>query len=172
MPEPPNDPRSESHAAEPDASGSPEATASGHRRPRALSGDEIDALIRRVGWGVLATSAGDRPYAVPVVYAYDGTGFIVANAPGKKATNLAANPFVCLTIAEVKDAAAGWSSVVVLGRARVLDGLGERLAAFDLLRRQRRSAGSPRLRDAALLARAVVVRIDPDEITGRTTDPA
>ncbi|HET9983784.1 MAG TPA: pyridoxamine 5'-phosphate oxidase family protein [Longimicrobiales bacterium] len=162
-------------ASTPHAPGSPPApegaAAPGHRRPRALSRQEIDALIRRQGWGVLATSVEDRPYAVPVVYAYDGDGFVIANAPGKKATNLAANPFVCLTITDVKDPAVGWSSVVVLGRARPIERLAERLAAFELLRRQRRSGGSPRLRDAALLARAIVVRIEPEEITGRTTDP-
>lgn len=71
----------------------------------------------------------------------------------------------------MSDPAAGWSSVVVLGRARVLDSPAERDAALELLRRHPVFGASPRLRDAALLARAVVVRIDPDEITGRTTAP-
>lgn len=59
----------------------------------------------------------------------------------------------------------------MLGRARVIDSPGERDAALELLRRHHTFGASPRLRDAARLARAVVVRIDPDEITGRTTAP-
>lgn len=105
------------------------------RRTRSLAPAEIDAVLRRNYWGILATAADRRPYAVPVVYGYDGSALYVATGPGRKLTNLLENPNVCVTIAEVEDAAS-WRSVVVAGEARPLEDLGERLAAFNILRRQ------------------------------------
>jgi len=142
------------------------------RGATSLDGPAIDALVRRNYWAVLATADGDQPYAVPIVYGYDGSAFYLASSAGLKLDNLLANPCVCLTIAEVEPGATRWRSVVVTGRAEQVKASRERLAAFDALRRQvaPHRAVSASMRDAARLAGAVVVRIAPLRMTGRSRD--
>lgn len=140
------------------------------REARDLSVGEIRDLIQRNNWGVLATSAYDQPYAVPVIYGFDGEFFYVANSPGRKVRNLEANPSVCLTIAEVENGGVRWRSVVVIGRVEWIEEVSGRLHAFNVLRKQHGDRPRRSVRDAARLARARVVRIIPTEITGRAKD--
>ena len=141
----------------------------GSRTPRALSREEIEEFLKRGFWGVLATSVGDVPYGVPIIYAYDDDGtFYIANGPGKKIGNLEANPNVTLTIVELDDYGRRWKSVIVFGRVEMVQDLGEKLHAFNALRKQIPRPAA-RLRDAARMAAAKVVRIVPSEITGRAT---
>jgi hypothetical protein len=56
--------------------------------------------------------------------------------------------------------------VVVIGAARFVD---DRLKALNAIRRQCEGRLRPRSRDAARLARARFVRIDPVEMTGRAS---
>lgn len=139
----------------------------GRRAARELGRDEIDGFLQRHHWGVLATALDDQPYAVPIVYGWDGTSLFFACSPGKKADILRRNPRVCLTVPDVRDASQGWTSVVALGRVEWIEDLAGKLAAFNVLRKQV-PASVPRLSDAARLAKANVVRIVVDELTGRT----
>lgn len=113
------------------------APASGRRAPRVVAGGEIEEILERNWWGVLSMTLEECPYAVPVVYGYDGSAFYIATGPGRKLETLLANPAACLTITELEEAGALWRSVVVTGTASPVEGLGERLAAFNALRRQR-----------------------------------
>lgn len=116
----------------------------------------------------MATSLNDEPYGVPVIYAYDDDGcFYIANGPGKKIHMLEKNPAVTLTVVEVEDYGRKWKSVIVYGRVEVLSELGDKLHAFNALRKQV-PRPSARVRDAAKLAMAKVVRITPTEITGKS----
>ncbi|HUP90231.1 MAG TPA: pyridoxamine 5'-phosphate oxidase family protein [Longimicrobiales bacterium] len=140
----------------------------GSRTPRALAKDEIDEFLKKGFWAVLATSLNDEPYGVPVIYAYDDDGcFYIANGPGKKIQMLEKNPSVTLTVVEVEDYGKKWKSVIVYGRVEVLSELGDKLHAFNALRKQV-PRPSARVRDAAKLAMAKVVRITPTEITGKS----
>jgi uncharacterized protein len=140
---------------------------SGRRQARDLDSAEIDAVIRSMRVAVLATSADDVPYAVPVIYGYDGSDFFVAMRDGRKADNLDRNPAVCLTIADVEDAGVRWRSVVVAGSARWVRGINARLHALDTLRRQHEDRFAAHPRDVARLAGARVLRISPESVTGR-----
>jgi nitroimidazol reductase NimA-like FMN-containing flavoprotein (pyridoxamine 5'-phosphate oxidase superfamily) len=131
---------------------------------RKMDPAEAADFLREREWGVLATAAAGRPYGVPVAYGYDGTHLYLATAPGRKAENLEQNPAVSLTVAEV-ESGSRWRCVIVTGTAERVSGARETLRAIDALRRQQRSA--PSLADAARLARARIVRITPDEISGR-----
>ena len=138
------------------------------RSRRTLTREEIDEFLRQGFWGVLATALDDEPYGVPIIYAYDDDGtFYIANGPGRKISTLEKNPNVTLTVVEVEDYGRRWRSVIVFGKAEIVSDVGEKLHAFNALRRQIPRPAA-RLRDAAKLAMAKVIRIVPTEVTGRT----
>lgn len=136
------------------------------RERRPLSESEIRALLDRNVWGVLSMALADEPYAVPVIYGYDGEAFVFANGPGRKVDTLKQNPRVCLVVTEVDGQGKAWRSVVVKGTVEWIESAGDRLYAFDLLRKQLPFTAQ-RLRDAAKIATAPLARLVPTEITGR-----
>jgi nitroimidazol reductase NimA-like FMN-containing flavoprotein (pyridoxamine 5'-phosphate oxidase superfamily) len=140
----------------------------GFRELRALDQDEIRVFLDRHWWGVLSTVEEPYPYAVPVVYGYDGEYFYVANKSGRKVSNIEANRGVCLCVADV-ERGAEWSSVVATGDAEFVGSGDGRLAALRALRSQTGFDVEVGPRDVARLAAARVIRIVPHEITGRTT---
>lgn len=141
----------------------------GTRSAQILTPQEIDEFLKKGFWGVLATSVNDEPYGVPIIYAYDDNGtFYIANGPGKKIQNIEANPNVTLTVVELEDYGRCWKSVIVYGKAEVLTELGEKMHAFNALRKQIPRPAA-RLRDAARIAMAKVVRIVPTTMTGKAT---
>lgn len=140
---------------------------SGRFASREMEEDEVREHLRRNWWGDLATVGDGRPYAVPVVYGWDGDHFWIASRDGTKVRNIEENPDVCLIVVEVQDDGGWWGSVMVKGRADVVSGLSPHLAALRALRKQRGIPGKATPKDAMQFARAKVIRIDPTEITGR-----
>ena len=142
---------------------------SARRTARKLDDAEVKAFIKSGYWAVLAVSVDDEPYGVPIIYGYDeddGT-FYVANGPGKKIEMALANPRCTLTIVEVEEFGKRWRSVIVKGNIELIDELPRKLHAFNALRKQMPESFTPRMRDAAKLAMAKVIRIVPTEITGK-----
>ena len=125
----------------------------------------IQALLQRNSWGVLSMSVDDQPYAVPIIYGYDGQQFVFANGPGRKVESLRRNPRVCLTVTEVEPGLK-WKSVLVQGSVSWIVEDGEREAAFALLRAQVGMTESRRT--AASVDSAPLGRLLPSEITGRS----
>jgi nitroimidazol reductase NimA-like FMN-containing flavoprotein (pyridoxamine 5'-phosphate oxidase superfamily) len=165
------------HAAAPDSAGDGTGARTGGASPagplnshgtRSLTADEIDGLLRRNNWGVLATSLDDEPYGVPIIYGWDGEGLYFVTGPGRKADFMEANPAVTLTVTEVEDGGARWRSVIVRGEARLLTGVGERLRALGALRRQRPGTKRRSAKDAARLVRARFMQIRTSALTGRS----
>ena len=141
----------------------------GTRTGRILSPQEIDEFLKKGFWGVLATSVSDEPYGVPIIYGYDDDGtFYIANGPGKKIRNMETNPNVTLTVVDVEDYGKRWTSVIVYGKAEILSEIGEKMHAFNTLRKQIPRA-AVRVRDASRIAMAKVVRIVPTTMTGKAT---
>ena len=140
----------------------------GRRSARDLSDAEIKQFLRDNFWAVLAISVRDEPYGVPIIYGYDDDGSIyIANGPGKKNNMIEQNPRVSMTVVEVAEAGKRWRSVIVRGDVQIVAELNQKMHAFNILRKQMPEGFTPRLRDAAKLALAKVVRIVPTEITGR-----
>jgi nitroimidazol reductase NimA-like FMN-containing flavoprotein (pyridoxamine 5'-phosphate oxidase superfamily) len=97
-----------------------------------LSEAEIEELLGRVGYGHLACSRANRPYVVPVHYAYQDGVIFVYTTEGKKSEIIKENPHVCLQAEEVTDNQ-HWQSVIVDGVAeRITDGV-EREKALELI---------------------------------------
>ncbi len=134
---------------------------------REMTDEEIEEFLARSWWGSLSTVEKDGPYAVPVIYGYNGRDFYVASRPGRKISNLEKNPAVCLTVVEAESLGAAWSSVVVLGNADLVHGFRGHVAAIRALRGQVGRSGKVTPRDVARMSQARVIRISPREITGR-----
>ncbi len=86
-----------------------------------LSDQEMDALLRRQRIGRLACSANDRPYVVPISYAYDGTYVYGYTAVGRKLDIMREQPLVCFEVDEIKHDTF-WHSVVAEGEFEELTG--------------------------------------------------
>ena len=97
-----------------------------------LSTDEIDQLLKRQSVGRLACTANDRPYVVPITYAYDGSSVYAYSGPGRKIEMMREQPLVCFEVDEV-DGPSEWRSVVAEGTYEELTSERSRREALALL---------------------------------------
>jgi nitroimidazol reductase NimA-like FMN-containing flavoprotein (pyridoxamine 5'-phosphate oxidase superfamily) len=80
---------------------------------------EVHALLARAGYGHLGCVRNNRPYVVPLHYAYRDPDIYIFTTEGMKTEFIAANPEVCLQVEEVVDSA-NWKSVIATGKAERL----------------------------------------------------
>jgi nitroimidazol reductase NimA-like FMN-containing flavoprotein (pyridoxamine 5'-phosphate oxidase superfamily) len=136
---------------------------------RAMSEREVDEFLSSRCWGVLATSATDGPYAVPVTYAWREGSLFFATAGGKKASAIDTDPRVALTVVDV-DGEGAWECVVVRGRVAWITDPMARVGALRRIASQKRAVlGSEPItaKDLRRMMTARVARVDTVELTGR-----
>jgi len=146
----------------------PAADAASVRRP--MSREECSALLRDIGWGVLAVAEPHAtsaiPVAVPTAYAYDGECIYVAMSSGRKRDALRRNPHLCLTITDVGSLDC-WRSVVVIGAPRWIVDDAARARAIAAFAAQRRPSNAKlSSRSGTRLARASVLAVEVQEMHG------
>jgi nitroimidazol reductase NimA-like FMN-containing flavoprotein (pyridoxamine 5'-phosphate oxidase superfamily) len=128
-----------------------------------MSADEIDATLRRHRVGRIGCSVNDRPYVVPMNYAYDGTYVYSCALPGRKIDVMREQPLVCFEVDEIESASI-WRCVIAEGIFEELSGEESRRHALAQL--AARDAGlvppSPILGE-----RVVVFRLRLTERSGR-----
>lgn len=133
---------------------------------------DAQETLRRLNYAHLACCRDDRPYVVPVHYAYDGEHVFIYTTEGKKAEILRANPEVCLQAEDVKDNE-HWVSVMAVGEAVQLSVESDRQEALDLILKV-----NPRLTPAVSIRWMdswvrenveVIYRVRPRKVTGRRT---
>ena len=132
-----------------------------------LSRDEIEALLRRRRIGRIGYCVDDRPYDVPVKYAYDGSAVFVFSGPGQKINAMRAQPRVCFEVEDIEESAAGavdWRSVIAEGAYQELTDDAERRAALTLLGK---ICPESRRCVPVIPAGMIVFRIDLTAKTGR-----
>ena len=96
-----------------------------------MSDIEIDNVLERVGYGSSVCSRDDRPYIVPINYAYDKFNVYIYTTDGMKSDIINANPQVCLQVEEVVDKT-DWRSVVINGEAeQIIAGSGSSAHSLD-----------------------------------------
>lgn len=125
-----------------------------------LTTDEIDQVLRRHRVGRIACSQHDRPYIVPITYAYDGAAVYSYSGLGRKIEVMREQPMVCFEVDEM-DGPGAWRSVVAEGTYEELTGGTARRDALVLL-------GLKAMASASILqpnSRGVVFRI---LLTGRS----
>ena len=139
---------------------------------RVLEAGDIDAIVARNYWGVLSTVDADgQPYAVPIIYGYDGAFYSVLR-DGRKLQNIDANPRVCLNVVEVEQMAKTWRSVLAFGTAEWVEDDDAMRAAIDVIRAQypgqptRSGGGTEALRAQGFRVMKMVV----SEMTGRSQE--
>lgn len=157
--------------------------------PTEMNRDEIDDLLNAALVGHLGMIAEDRPYIVPISYAYRDGAVYCHSAQGRKVQALRTDPEVCFEVDEL-DHIDRWRSVIAWGRFEQLVGADAQRAMEVLVDRFRplvpmsadghqgaelgmmRTLDIPRLPEAqATLGRpetaAVVFRVTLDTVTGR-----
>lgn len=121
-----------------------------------LSDEECWTLLDETSVGRLAMALDGRPEIFPVNYVLDGNTILFRTAAGKKIAGATVVGHVALEIdGYLPQQREAWS-VVVKGRARRVDRIGDIEAAFDLP-----------LYPWVAHPKPYFVRIEPSEITGR-----
>jgi nitroimidazol reductase NimA-like FMN-containing flavoprotein (pyridoxamine 5'-phosphate oxidase superfamily) len=131
-----------------------------------LSQDEIEALLRRRRIGRIGCCVDDRPYVVPVNYAYDDSAVYILSGPGRKIDAMREQPWVCFEVEEIGESGGSvdWRSVIADGVFAELTDDIERRAALTLLGKIRpdNPAHMP-----VIPAGMIIFRIDLTEKAGR-----
>ncbi len=84
-----------------------------------MGAQEVHALLKRADYGHLGCSRDNRPYVMPIHYAYQYPDIYIFTTEGMKTEFIAANPEVCLQVEEVVDPT-NWKSVIATGKAERL----------------------------------------------------
>jgi nitroimidazol reductase NimA-like FMN-containing flavoprotein (pyridoxamine 5'-phosphate oxidase superfamily) len=137
-----------------------------------MSHAEMHGLLERQHFGHLGCARDNRPYVVPMNYAYDGRDFYFFTTQGMKTRFIDTNPEVCLQVEEVNDST-HWSSVMVTGKAEQITSNEEMQKAMSLIT-QRNPSLTPAISATSVDAwgRGVdvaVYRITPEIVDGRKT---
>jgi nitroimidazol reductase NimA-like FMN-containing flavoprotein (pyridoxamine 5'-phosphate oxidase superfamily) len=138
--------------------------------PRELSRGEIEEFLRNQRIARLGCHAGGVTYIVPLIYAYEDGAVVAVTTEGRKTAMLRENPRVCVEIDEYDaDGKGSWRSVIAYGTYEELAGDAVEPALSLMRERFARIAGrtaEPR----QLRPNVVVLRINLDEISGRTVE--
>src|SRR5262245_16192713 len=97
-----------------------------------MSPAAMHALLERESFGHLACARDNRPYVVPMHYAYDGKVFYFFTTVGMKTQYIDANPQICLQVEEIKDST-HWQSVMVIGHATEITTSAEATRAMKII---------------------------------------
>ncbi|HEX8069618.1 MAG TPA: pyridoxamine 5'-phosphate oxidase family protein [Pyrinomonadaceae bacterium] len=133
---------------------------------------EIVALLLRGTYGHLACARDNKPYVVPMNYAYDSQFIYFFTTEGTKTEYMAANREVCFQVEEVNDAT-DWRSVQVMGRAERLSAAADTERAMRVIS-ERNPALQPALHQTEIGAwtrpgRVAIYRIRVAAMYGRKT---
>lgn len=141
---------------------------------REMTEEECVAVVASGRLGRLACAKDNRPYVVPIRYAYAGKCLYGFSMPGKKIDWMRANPHVCVQVDAFSERQQ-WKSVVIYGRYQELPDDGrwhqERLHAWSLLSRYvnwwEPAALKPEPQDIVSTSPHLFYCICVDEMTGR-----
>jgi nitroimidazol reductase NimA-like FMN-containing flavoprotein (pyridoxamine 5'-phosphate oxidase superfamily) len=137
-----------------------------------MSPAEMHALLQRESFGHLGCARDDRPYVVPMHYAYDGKELYFFTTQGMKTQYIDANPQVCLQVEEIEDPT-HWRSVMVVGKASEITNRDDMQRAMKFIT-ERNPSLTPAISATQVdsMGRAVDIalyRITPELIDGRKT---
>jgi len=134
---------------------------------------EINELLQKVGHGHLGCSLNDQSYVLPMHYYFDEPNIYIFTTTGLKTKYMDVNPLVCLQVEEIHSLE-HWLSVTVIGEAEHITEKPEIDRVMEFVKTLNPSL-SPALNRTWIDAwgRAedmALYRINPSEMSGRTTD--
>lgn len=136
-----------------------------------MANEEIEEVLQSVGYGHFACARNNKPYVVPISYAYSKPNIYIYTTEGKKSDIIKDNPQVCLQIEDVIHNG-NWRSVVFNGKAELITDREEREDVLKLILKT-----NPTLTPAISIRwmdnwvrenREMVYRIRPTSVTGRS----
>ncbi len=137
-----------------------------------LGNTEIDDLLTKINFGHLGLSKDDRPYVVPIHFAYGKPGIYFFTTEGMKTDILDENPTVCLQLEDIQDRD-NWKSLIIIGKAERLSEPQEIETAMKMIKKinpRLSPAWSIRWLDNWVRSNVeVIYRITPETMSGRTT---
>ncbi len=133
---------------------------------------EMNALLQRVGYAHMGCTRDNRPYVVPIHYAYEDPNIYIFTTEGMKTEFIEVNPEVCLQIEEVHDPS-NWRSVIATGKAERITQQEDRERAMQFIT-ERNPTLTPAINKmwVDVWGRANIVaiyRIRPHMMSGRKT---
>jgi uncharacterized protein len=139
-----------------------------------LTRAEVDEILRTQTIARLACQDGERPYVVPVAYAWDGEAIYVHSLPGTKIESMRKHPQVCVQVDRI-DGMTSWRSVVAWGKYDELHGEQARSALTLLVERLIPRGVPSNVADPfappSMADRAILFRVQLDERVGRFASP-
>lgn len=147
------------------------------RADRAISREGAEELLRQAKVGHLGTVGEDGyPYVVPVFFVWHQNKIYIHSASeGHKMRNIAFSPLVCFQAEDAAgisrgrgspcDATAFYRSVVAFGRAKVVEGPGEKREV--LARLTEKYGGDPGAITEDGIRRCAVIAIEIETVTGK-----
>ena len=137
-----------------------------------MGAQEVHALLKRADYGHLGCARDNRPYVMPIHYAYEDPDIYIFTTEGMKTEFIAANPEVCLQVEEVVDPT-NWKSVIATGKAERLTDKEEIEHAMQYITKTNPTL-TPALNKMWIdswgrASTVTLYRIRPDVISGRKT---
>lgn len=135
-----------------------------------MDNEEIATLLERVNFGHLGVCSKNRPYVVPIHFAYERPYIYFYTTEGLKTEIIDENPTICLQIEEIKNRE-NWQSVIFTGPAVRLENSEEIEKAKEMVKEinpKFTPAWSIRWLDDWVRSNVeVLYRIDPEMVSGR-----
>jgi nitroimidazol reductase NimA-like FMN-containing flavoprotein (pyridoxamine 5'-phosphate oxidase superfamily) len=137
-----------------------------------MSPGEMRAMLLRIGFGHLGCARDNRPYVLPMHYAYDSQDLYFFTTEGTKTEYIEANPQVCLQVEEIVSASQ-WRSVIVTGRAEHITKADDMEHAMQLIT-ERNPTLTPAINATRIDAwgrpnEIAIYRLRPELMDGRKT---
>lgn len=135
-----------------------------------LTPQEIAEVIDGAKFAHIGVISNDRPYVTPISFVPLGGSIGFRSLTGKRLDAIAANGQVSIEITEYDAATGSWRCVVAAGHAVVVeDPTEEANIIHALLTRYAESFNSLLGDTAPAMGRAYVIKIEFDEVTGRSS---
>lgn len=140
-----------------------------------MAAHDVHALLERANYGHLGCARDNRPYVMPIHYAYHDPDIYIFTTEGMKTEFIAANPEVCMQVEEV-DSPINWKSVIATGKAERLTDQGEIEHAMQYITKNNPTL-TPALNKMWIdpwgrASNVTIYRIHPEIISGRKTRPS
>jgi nitroimidazol reductase NimA-like FMN-containing flavoprotein (pyridoxamine 5'-phosphate oxidase superfamily) len=137
-----------------------------------MTRDEMKTLLGKLDYGHLACARNNRPYIVPIHFAYEEPNIYLFTTKGMKTGIIDENPEVCLQVEEVLSLT-HWQSVVISGRATRLTREEDRIFAMNFVK-EINPAHVPVIHEVWVGPKnrenvSVIYRLHPDFMSGRKT---